>query len=50
MSTTLKKQQKEVLKTISEAPKLDESADDLNAPRLNVVQATSKIAGETGAL
>jgi len=50
MSTTLKKQQEEVLKTIPEAPKLEYSADDLNAPRLNVVQATSKIAGETGAL
>lgn len=50
MSTTLKKQKKEEVKVIPEAPKLEFSAEDMNAPRLNVVQAQSKIAGETGAL
>ena len=50
MSKTLKKTQEETLKVITDAPKLEYSADDLNAPRLNVVQASSKIAGETGSL
>lgn len=50
MSTTLQKKKKEEIQVIPDAPKLEFSAEDLNAPRLNVVQAQSKIAGETGAL
>ena len=50
MSKAIKKIKEETLGVLVEAPKLNFAAEDLDAPRLNVVQAQSKIAGETGDL